>query len=113
VARKKKGNWKKVYICNTEWRLGITSDAIWHKGQTCYGLTDKHEQMMVVSSHGVAEDKIRSAILHELMHAVFETVTNTYPDDEETGVQALETGLYSFLRDKRNNWLIDLLLENR
>ncbi len=93
-----------LWICGLAWAVDITDRPVIVDGKTVHGVTDKANQHIVVATEGCHDQAVRSSLIHELGHAIFHTVTNCYPEDEEQGVQALECGLFSALTDSRNDW---------
>ena len=99
-----------LWICGQPWTImrqpGVSVD-----NEVVSGACDRQARTIYLSEPG-SETVGRCTLLHESLHAVIATVSNSCPDDEERLVQALETGLYSMLVDKRNGWFwADLLVK--
>ncbi len=92
-----------LWICGLAWAVDVTDKQVVVDGKTVQGVTDGHNQHIVIVAAG-HQQAVGSTLIHELGHAIFHTVTNCYPEDEEQGVQALECGLFSALTDSRNDW---------
>jgi hypothetical protein len=94
-----------LYICGYPWEVKIVDRELVEAGKAVDGITDKDHSIIYVTTKNTTPDKVFSTTIHEVLHACFSTVTNAYPDEEEAGVQALETALFSILSDPRNKWI--------
>lgn len=105
----KKPRDRAIYICERRWDVEFIDGPIISDGETNHGLTKTNTQVIRVTTHDTCDDAIRSTLLHEILHAIQKTVGNGHKSDEEDCVQVCETGLYSLLRDKRNEWALELI----
>ncbi len=93
-----------VWLCGYAWTVEIIHKKLYYQGRQVHGSTDGNTMKIEISTHSASDQVVRSTMVHELMHGIWATVTNCYPEEEETSAQAIETGLFSALTDERNDW---------
>jgi len=99
---------KYIYICGRKWEV-VFKPSVLDEGTEQSGVTTSKKQVIEVSTEG-CEDHRCATLWHEILHSSLSTVANDHPKEEEQCVQAQETGTFSFFRDKRNKWAIDLII---
>ena len=101
---------QRLNILGRNWRVHFVRSKIKKEAVECDGHTDRDRHLIRVSLN-IAKDRIRSTLLHEVLHAVIDMTTSVHHADEEKCVQALESGLFPVIRHPDNRWMVDYLLE--
>jgi hypothetical protein len=104
---------KDLFICNTRWIVKyVDGEVRSDDDDKTFGTCDKETLTIEISAKSPPEMQART-LLHETLHAIFASVCSEHPRVEEKCVTALETGLYSILRDKRNEWWVDTIMSGK
>jgi Zn-dependent peptidase ImmA (M78 family) len=101
---------QRVDIVGRSWRVHFVKKKILHGGVECDGYVNRDAHLIQISLNQ-AKDRQRSTLIHELLHAIIDTTSSVHYADEEKCVQALESGLFPFLRSPHNEWVLKFLLE--
>jgi hypothetical protein len=103
-----------LWICGRPWRVEFSSDPVTSSGKVVLGDCQEDTLLIRVSVTGVSRQQQRSTLLHEALHACLKTNVPPDPlpsDAEECYVRSLEVTLYDLLRDNRNEWFRQFMLE--
>ena len=102
---------QRVDILGRTWRVHFVKKKLkLVDGTECDGYTNKDKHLIQVSLH-LAKDRQRSTLLHEVLHAIIDMTSSIHHSDEEKCVQALEAGLFPFLRAPENEWVLRFVQE--
>ncbi len=99
---------EKLWICDQEWDFEVDSERLVDDD---HGEADSHIRKIHITKKARCDESIRITALHETVHAIVKSVCDGWKPDEEAGVTAMTTGLYSVLRSPKNLWLLKFLTE--
>lgn len=101
---------KDLYCCGRRWEVRFRPTVLDSDDNASKGTTDDEQQVVEVSTK-LCPDAQRTTLLHEILHSAIKTSLNEHPSEEEKCVQGQETSLYSLLRDERNRWFWEYMME--
>ena len=102
---------KYVYICGVRWSITYHKEDVVYENNMLQGLTDRANRTIKIDAK-LPLDGVKSTLLHEVIHAIISTTLNTYPDEEEPLVQAMEVGWCSVINDPRNNSFLSYIFNH-
>ena len=100
---------RKLFIAGVEWTIRFQREPVLVDEKTVYGYTDPDKLIVAVGLKSVVEVQVKRTLIHELLHAIIDTIGIHHNEDEEVCVTSLETGIYSVINDPRNAWLWEFL----
>ncbi len=93
-----------LWLCGYAWTVEIIHKKLYYQGRQVHGVTDGNAMKIEISTNDASDQVVRSTMVHELLHGIWATVTNGYPEEEESSAQCCEVGIFSALTDERNDW---------
>jgi hypothetical protein len=104
-----KAKTRKIFIAGVEWTVKFQIQPLLVEEAPVYGYTDPNKLEIAIAQKGLNHIQIQRTVIHEICHAIIDTMTVHHPDDEERCVAGLETGIWSIIKDPRNAWLWEFL----